>query len=427
MRSVHVVVHRQYVALEFAEDLREDRRRETEGIVDEQLVLPVTDELGIDRRDEPIDVHPYRSFREIEASDMFVVHTPDVLAEEIAFDRLRSRQRNVAAITAEQDDVGLVRVARRAAHVETCHVLAGEQFLSRLRNRRRLEIVDVHSDAHESGRDGTLHDTGDLVFVTARQHDGMRPYGRSDGRSELGSEFRIHVDVRDSGYPCVGEQIARPSLFLYEAAREHGMGFHGLPWPELHVREELGMIADHAFLRDEDVVEDDGMGADDDVVADDGIREIGEVADLHVAPQYGVAQTRSGADDAIVADDAVRQTGAVADDDVIAQGDESGEMGRRGEFEVVATDARIAALAGNVHMNAPGQHVGVGELIFVEIADVLPVTIGDVAIERESLLQHQGIEVLAEVEFRLGGNQVQYRRFQDVDTGIDGIAEHLTP
>src|SRR6185369_12477610 len=63
----------------------------------------------------------------------------------------------------------------------------------------------------------------------------------------------------------------------------------------------------------------------------------------------------------------------------------------------------------------------------VEVADVLPVAAGDVAVERAPHLEEEREELLREVERPALGHVAQHLGVEHVDAGIDRVREDLAP
>ena len=60
-------------------------------------------------------------------------------------------------------------------------------------------------------------------------------------------------------------------------------------------------------------------------------------------------------------------------------------------------------------------------------ADVLPVALGDVAVDRQALLEQLREHVAGPVDRLARGDVVEDLGLHDVDAGVDGVGEHLPP
>ena len=73
------------------------------------------------------------------------------------------------------------------------------------------------------------------------------------------------------------------------------------------------------------------------------------------------------------------------------------------------------------------ERVEVRLAVLVEVADVLPVAVADVAVDRPAHLEQQREELLREVVRPVGRDVLQHLRLEHVDAGVDRVGEHLPP
>ena len=85
------------------------------------------------------------------------------------------------------------------------------------------------------------------------------------------------------------------------------------------------------------------------------------------------------------------------------------------------------AEAVDVDLDLAVEHVGVRAEVRLERADVLPVAVGDVAVERAAVVEHRGEHVAREVDDLALGDEVEDLGLEHVDAGVDGVGEHLAP
>ena len=74
-----------------------------------------------------------------------------------------------------------------------------------------------------------------------------------------------------------------------------------------------------------------------------------------------------------------------------------------------------------------GEHVGLGAQVAFVGAHVLPVAVGDVAVERGAGFEEFREDVAGPVDVLAGCDMVQDLGLHDVDAGVDGVGEHLAP
>ena len=136
-------------------------------------------------------------------------------------------------------------------------------------------------------------------------------------------------------------------------------------------------------LAQRDAVGEDGVGADRCVSRDPAV----------------VADERGPLDLLDVVD-----VGALADPDVAAQ--------------LHSLDVQAYLLVERVEVRLP---------VLVEVADVLPVAVHDVAVDRPTHLEQQREELLREVVRPLGRDVLQHLGLEHVDAGVDRVREDLPP
>ena len=125
---------------------------------------------------------------------------------------------------------------------------------------------------------------------------------------------------------------------------------------------------------------------------------------------YG-AQVRAGFDAAVVADH-----DGLVDARLGAELDVGADPATVAELETVDTD-----------LHPPVEHVGVRPAVRLERADVLPVALGDVAVQGVAVVEQLGEHVAREVDHLAVGDVVEHRRLEHVDARVDGVGEHLAP
>ena len=65
--------------------------------------------------------------------------------------------------------------------------------------------------------------------------------------------------------------------------------------------------------------------------------------------------------------------------------------------------------------------------VLVEVADVLPVAVQHVAVQRPAHLEQQREQLLREVVRTVGRNVPEHLGLEHVDAGVDRVREHLAP
>ena len=131
----------------------------------------------------------------------------------------------------------------------------------------------------------------------------------------------------------------------------------------------------------------------------------------------------------LVAEHGVRADGRVGRDrGVVAE-----ERRALDRVEIVHVDALphpdVAAQAdpGHVEPHALVERVEVRLPVLVEVPDVLPVAVDDVAVHRPAHLEQQREELLREVVRAVRRDVPQHLRLEHVDAGVDRVGEDLAP
>ncbi len=134
-------------------------------------------------------------------------------------------------------------------------------------------------------------------------------------------------------------------------------------------------------------------------------------------------------DDDVAPEDGVGADGRRRIDlDVVADEGRALHVLERVEIDAVAEEDAVVELdAGELGLDLAVEQVAVGDEVLRQAADVLPVAVGHVAVERRAHLEELGEQVLAEVELGVGRDVVEHLGLEYVDAGVDGVAEDLAP
>ena len=161
-----------------------------------------------------------------------------------------------------------------------------------------------------------------------------------------------------------------------------------------HTPSHLG-IAPHVSGIHDHSAGDRGLGAHDGVAADDGIG----------------ADARPGGHARAVSD----ETGTL-------------DPGRGIDVGVLAhPDSRPYLEAGQLYVHPPIEDVELGLQEGIDVPYVRPVGVGDVAEDRQPLVEHGRKELCGEVTRLPRRDEVQHVRLQDIDAGVDRVGENLPP
>ena len=297
------------------------------------------------------------------------------------------------------------------------------------RGRDQLDVVAVHAGPVDAGHHGPLHDPGGPRHVAAThhrrslgQHAGVRG-GQAEGR--LGRE--VHVEqARD---PAVPEQPAGSPRLPDDRLGDDGTGIDRLVGVDLDLRVQDCAFADVAFVGHHDALLHPGSELDVRVLADDAASKRGGRPHVHVVVNDASVKERTVPNDVSPAQDGV----GPEDDPSLDPGvlpDVGGTLHLRVRVDLspLAQPHPVADLETfHLHLYLAVQDVAVDLHVGVEGADVRPVPVADVAVDREALLQEQGEEVPGEVELAPLGDEIKDLTLDDVDPRVGGVAEHVSP
>src|SRR5581483_2720008 len=171
------------------------------------------------------------------------------------------------------------------------------------------------------------------------------------------------------------------------------------------VRAEVAAAADHRAL-------DGGAAADVRRAVDDRADDAAALAHRHARREHRVRPDLGAAGDPAV----VAEVGRPLDGVEIVE-----------VHPVPQPDVAADPNPGDVEPHALLERVEVRLAELVEVADVLPVALEDVPVDRPSHLEQQREELLREVVRPVGRDVLQHLRLEDVDARVDRVGEDLAP
>ena len=160
----------------------------------------------------------------------------------------------------------------------------------------------------------------------------------------------------------------------------------------LHVRRQHRLRTDRALVADGDALVDDGVGAHVDALAQDRALHPCALADVAAGVDHAAADLGAILDDRVVAEHRVgADAGAVLDLAVVADVGWAVDLAQFGQLHALAQiDVLTQPDAGNVECDVAVQRVEVGLPVLVEVADVLPVAVEHVPVQRLAARQQVG-------------------------------------
>ena len=193
--------------------------------------------------------------------------------------------------------------------------------------------------------------------------------------------------------------------------------------------EDHALGADRHLVADRDALVDADMRAQVAAAADDRALDLRAAADVRRAVDH-----RADDAPAFAHGDARREHDVRADAGAARDAAVAAEVRRPlDRVEVVEVhpvpqpDVAADADPGDVETHALLERVDVRLAELVEVADVLPVAVEDVAVDRPAHLEEKREELLREVVRPVGRDVLQDLGLEDVDAGVDRVGEDLAP
>src|SRR4051794_34691243 len=252
---------------------------------------------------------------------------------------------------------------------------------------------------------------------------------RPERRAEAHRHLRRQVDVDEAEHAVLAKEARRRPRLPDQALVDLRAVLDLLVRVDPDARVDDGLVAErhlvadrhalvdarvraHVAVATEDRALDDRAAADVAGRVDDRSRQAPTLAQRAARPEHRVrADRRLGRDGAIVPD----------------------ERGALDVLDVVDLDARpdpdIAPdlHAADVQSHLLVERVEVRLAVLVEVPDVLPVAVADVAVDRAPHLEEQREELLREVVWPVRRDVAEHLGLEHVDAGVDRVGEDLAP
>src|SRR5437762_1331882 len=423
-------VHGHRLDADHVQELRKELRGRAVRVIDHDLRLRLGDLLAPrDLREERFAVG-LADTRGLEyPADVLVRNAAQVLPEEDGLYFPLLRPVHVERLAIEELHVADAHVERRDAHVHA----AGGAEASRVeppdREWRLRKVGDVYPGADDAAHEPAFQHAARSMLVAVHRDRRAQLQCRRVGGPKPCYEFRGEVDVDDAGHAEPAEEPA-PSLGAPDEARsDHGARLDLLVGPDLHLRANAGVVAHDGVVADDAAFLEDHARLQGALPADERAVQLRPFADIRVPPD-----DRAIDDCADVDRDVVPQYGRSDDFGVrsdlhaFAQEDGAGELGRLVDVDVARRpDAGHELVREVIALHLPAQQIGVGPRVFGDGTHIGPVPLGDVPEERLTLREQTREEVFAEVEDLAKAETLEDPRLDDVDPGVDRVAEDLAP
>ena len=198
---------------------------------------------------------------------------------------------------------------------------------------------------------------------------------------------------------------------------------------DAHARVDHRLVAEDHLVADRDTLVQTRMRAnvaaapDDRALDDRGTADVGARVDDRARHARVLAQRHAGCEDTVGVDLGVRRDPAVAADE-----GRPFDLLDAVELDALADpDVAADADAWDLKSDLLVERVEVRLAELVEVADVLPVAVADVAVDRPAHLEQQREELLGEVVRPVLRDVLQHLRLEHVDAGVDRVGEDLAP
>ena len=295
--------------------------------------------------------------------------------------------------------------------------------------RKHAEVGDVDAGRVEAGDHRPLDHPAAGRSLAAADDAVAALERRAERRSKPHRDLGRDVDVDQTG-EAISAPEARGGTRLPDDALRHLCARL-----DLLVRVDANAGMDDALRAEGDLVADRGA------LLDEHVR-----ADVAAAPQNRAFDHRAAAHVGRRVDDAAAGPGLLTDRDACSEhrvwgdrrpGRDPGVVAHEGGpldlLEVVELDPLPQP---DVSAQTDPRHVQGDRLVervevrlpeLVEVADVLPVLVEHVAVERPAHLEQQREELLREVVWPVARHVPEHLRLEHVDAGVDRVREDLAP
>ena len=370
-----------------------------------------------------------RARREHDVADVAAERAAVVLAVEQALDLALHAGVDVAPVVVEEADLHGVGIARREPHRDAALRTAVAHLEPGERHGGQLDVLDVDAGQVDPRDQRPLERPGDPAGVTARGDGRALRQRGAVGHRQAHRDLGVDVDVGEPAHPPPAEQRAGAAALPHDRRGDDGPRLDRLERVHLDVRVDDGVLADEALVADDRPLLDAHVRAEVGVAADGAAAQVGAGADVDVVVADRPLQERVGLHDHVGAEHGVGpQVRARLDPAAVADDDGLVDAGLGADLDVGADPAAVTELEPvDVDLHPTVEHVGVRPAVGLERADVLPVALGHVAVQRVAGLEQRGEHVAGEVDHLTLGDELEHLGLDDVDPGVDGVGEHLAP
>ena len=367
--------------------------------------------------------------REGQVRDLPGEGTAELLAGQHALQRPLSARGEVGPVDVEEDDVQRLRVSWCRPQDNPSDRVAGPGLEARHGQRGDLEVAHVDGAGGQGGDDRPLERPGCSRAVPGG-HDGSTLAQRGGvGGGQAHDVLRGQLDVDQARHPARSEQRRGPPALPDHAGVDDRPGLDGLVRVDLDAVGEEGLLLDQALVADDRALLDPGGPHDVGVLADHAATQAHLRPDEHVAVHHGPLHDRPAHDHDVVAEHRQRLDAGARLDLGVRPDHQRALQDRVGVDLGTLADPHAGSdlEAVDLDVHPAAQHVDVGPAVGVQAADVLPVALRDVAVQRGAGGQQCREDVAGPVDRPAALDVAEDLRLHHVDPGVDRVAQHLAP
>ena len=297
------------------------------------------------------------------------------------------------------------------------------------RHTGHLEVEHVDTRGVQPGHHCPLQHARRAARVARGDHCGALAQRRAIRHRHAHRHLRGDVDVGQALHAFAAEQTARALALPHDRTVHDRAVLDGLERIDLHIAGDDRVGADEHFVAHHGAFVDAHIGADTRAAPDDCPAHLRAGADVHVVVHHrpvdlGISQQSDvRAEHGVLAHPA-----AGLDRTPGADHARSLHLGiGRHLGPLPQPHSVVHPEPGDVDRHLLVEDVFVGRQVRLERADVFPVTLHHRTEQRLAGLEQRGEHLTGEVDAAASRDEVEDRRFEHIDAGVDGVAEDLPP
>ncbi len=396
--------------------------------VHDHLQPGLPDPGGVHRPQQVARVGVEDAGREGQVPDLAGEGPPVLLARVDAVELALPGLGQVRPALVEEEDVQRVRHSRRGPQEDPART-PPRRVLPGHRHRHVLQVPDVDRGGLKPRNHRPFERTRTTRVVTRNGDGGPLLQGRRVGARQPDGQFRGDLDVQDPRDAAEPEEVLLAARLPDHRGVDDGAGLDGLERIDPDVRPDDRLLADQALVPDHRPVLDPRGPHHIGVLPDHAAAQIALRPDVHVVVHHRLVQERAPLDDHVAAQhrvladlDAGFDLGVVPDVQRAAEHRLGVHLGTLGDpdtgrdLEPVELDVDLAL-----------QDVRLGLAVALVGAHVLPVALGDVAVDPLALLQQLREDIARPVDGLTRRDVVEDLGLHHVDTGVHRVGEDLPP